>query len=249
MKMKHNKKRNTAFLYESLIREYTSSIVKENVKKQNIIKNILKEFFSKDKPLKKELDVYNALLEYRSNNRSECYRMMYEVKKDFFSLDRKKIFNEQTKLIKTINEALSNADNLQAKQRIILEDKTFNLLSSTREEQKEIQHIDNLTFKTFIDKFNETYENSLRQEQKTLLTYYITSFANNGLELKCYINEELGRIKTKVDLNIKQGLFVERFNLILKKIEDFSKTPVNEDMIKEVFYLQDLVHEVSKNDS
>ncbi len=270
MKMKHNKKRNTAFLYESLIREYTSSIVKENVKKQNIIKNILKEFFSKDKPLKKELDVYNALLEYRSNNRSECYRMMYEVKKDFFSLDRKKIFNEQTKLIKTINETLSNkffatflsnyrniatigqflnADNLQAKQRIILEDKTFSLLSSTREKQKEIQHIDNLTFKTFIDKFNETYENSLRQEQKTLLTYYITSFANNGLELKCYINEELGRIKSKVDSNIKQGLFVERFNLILKKIEDFSKTPVDEEMIKEVFYLQDLVHEVSKNDS
>ena len=32
--MKHNKKRNTAFLYECLIRELTKAIVRENVEKQ-----------------------------------------------------------------------------------------------------------------------------------------------------------------------------------------------------------------------
>ena len=35
--MKHNKKRNTAFLYESLIKELTKSIVrKENIRKEKI---------------------------------------------------------------------------------------------------------------------------------------------------------------------------------------------------------------------
>ena len=39
MKMKHNKKRNTAFLYESLIKELTKSLVnKDEEKKQQIIK-------------------------------------------------------------------------------------------------------------------------------------------------------------------------------------------------------------------
>jgi len=269
MKLRHNKKRNTAFLYESLIKEYTISVIKKNNEKQNIIKSILKEYFSKGKILKQELEIYNVLLEHKSTNRPECYRLMYEIKKDFFSLDRKEVFNEQTKLLKKINESLSNkffatflsnyrniatigqflsSDNLPAQQRIIIEDKTYSLLSSHKKSHEEIQHVDNLTFKTFINKFNETYKNSLRQEQKTLLTHYITSFANNGVELKCYVNEELGRIKGQVSKNIEKGLFVENFNLILKKIEGFSKNPIDEELIKEVFYLQDLVHEVSKDD-
>ena len=42
--MKHNKKRNTAFLYECLIKELTKAIVREDKKRQTITKNILKEF-------------------------------------------------------------------------------------------------------------------------------------------------------------------------------------------------------------
>ena len=103
MKFKHNKKRNTAFLYEALIKEFTISIVNQNVSRQNIIKSILKEFFSKGKILKEDLNIYNTLLEYRSNNRSECYRLMHEIKRDFFSLNRREVFNAQTKLIKKIN--------------------------------------------------------------------------------------------------------------------------------------------------
>ncbi len=61
MKLKHNKKRNTAFLYESLIKEFTIAIIKKDNERQDTIKNILKEFFSKNKPLKKELDIYNTL--------------------------------------------------------------------------------------------------------------------------------------------------------------------------------------------
>ena len=33
-KMNHNKKRNTAFLYEALVRELTESVVKNNKNKQ-----------------------------------------------------------------------------------------------------------------------------------------------------------------------------------------------------------------------
>ncbi len=136
---------------------------------------------------------------------------------------------------------------MPARQRIILEDKAYNLLSSKDEERKEFQHIDNLTFKSFINKFNETYKNTLREEQRTLLTHYITSFANNGVELKSYINEELTRIRSEVNNIIKEGVFVEKFNLILEKINDFGAAPIDEEKIKEVFYLQDLIHEVNKN--
>ena len=36
-KIKHNKKRNTAFLYEVLVREITKSIITKDLQKKNII--------------------------------------------------------------------------------------------------------------------------------------------------------------------------------------------------------------------
>ncbi len=45
--MKHNKKRNTAFLYECLIKEITKAVVrKDSARKESII-NIVKEHFQK----------------------------------------------------------------------------------------------------------------------------------------------------------------------------------------------------------
>ena len=63
--------------------------------------------------------------------------------------------------------------------------------------EKEMKHIDNLTYKTFVNKFNDTYKNSLKENQKKLLTNYIISFSDNGLGLKSFVNEELGSFKEK----------------------------------------------------
>ena len=49
--MKHNKKRNTAFLFESITRELTKSIIQKDKEKKNKILVVLKEFFAKDKIL------------------------------------------------------------------------------------------------------------------------------------------------------------------------------------------------------
>ena len=43
--MKYNKKRNTAFLYESLILEMTKSIINNDHDRKNIALDILKENF------------------------------------------------------------------------------------------------------------------------------------------------------------------------------------------------------------
>ena len=265
---KHNKKRNTAFLYEILIKEYTKSIINKDITIQNEVKSIFKEFFHKKTILFCELQIYNELLESTGVERDECYRLMIEVKKDFLSIDRKLVFNIQTKLLKRIHESLSNkifatflsnyrniatvgqylnSGLLPAKQRIILENKAFDLLTSKKASGKPIQHIDNLTFKTFIDKFNETYSNTLRGEQKTLLNYYITSFANNGIELKVFLNEEIGRLKKQINNNLLESSYKNQFDRILIKLNNYSKSPITEGLIREVFYIQDLVYEVSKD--
>ena len=75
--MKHNKKRNTAFLYECLIRELTKAILKEDKQKQTKVKGLLREFFAKGKALSKELKLYSSLLECKELNESFSRRLMF----------------------------------------------------------------------------------------------------------------------------------------------------------------------------
>ena len=107
--MKHNKKRNTAFLYECLIKELTRAVVREDKKRQTITKDILKEFFYKGSVLKNELELYSSLLESKEVAPDFSKRLLEETKKDFYGLDRKGVFNSQTGLINKINKQLGNS--------------------------------------------------------------------------------------------------------------------------------------------
>ena len=106
--MKHNKKRNTAFLYECLVKELTKAIVRKNDERKQTIIKIIKESFKKGSALKTELDIYRSISECNKMSKEFAQRFLTESKKDFNDIDKKKIFNEQTALIRQINESLSN---------------------------------------------------------------------------------------------------------------------------------------------
>ena len=113
-----------------------------------------------------------------------------------------------------------------------------------------MKHIDNLTYKTFINKFNETYKNSLKENQKKLLTNYIVSFSDNGLGLKTFVNEEIGNLKEKLAEKLSKGVetFGEEKHQKLQKVsvilEDFGKKQLDEKLVKKLFYIQDLMEEI-----
>jgi len=274
MKMKHNKKRNTAFLYESLITELTKSIVKNDNNKRSKLLEVIKKFFSSGTELKKELDLYRSVLESKNLKLEFSKKYIVELRKDFDSLDRKEIFNSQTKLIAEMNKNFSNSifasfisnykniasvgqyfnsSGLDAKRRLIVEENVLGILISKKEPKEEsMKHIDNLTYKTFTKTFNETYDKTLRQEQKDLLTNYITSFSDNGLGLKSFLNEEIGRLKGKVrqclsEDKIKNNeTYLNNTTKILEKLDSYKNKRITEEIVKEVFYIQDLVQEVLK---
>jgi len=116
----------------------------------------------------------------------------------------------------------------------------------------EMKHLDNLEYKTFVKKFNNAYERTLLKEQKELLTNYIVSFSDNGLGLKSFLNEEIGRLKNAVQQRIVEGAADpnnENFKKVKVKLDKYAQTPINQQMIEEIFYIQDLIAEVTKNDS
>ncbi len=93
---------------------------------------------------------------------------------------------------------------------------------------------------------------SLLEEQQVLLNKYMTSFADNGVELKLYLNEELGRLKeslqTKVTLKeIKDVTLRDKTSLVLEKIDSFRKRKVDLELVKNVLRIQSLVSEFNKN--
>ena len=80
MKQKHNKKRNTAFLYEALTRELTISILENNHERQKKATSILKEFFKKDEVLSTELGLYQNLTEVDSLSAHTADKLIQETR-------------------------------------------------------------------------------------------------------------------------------------------------------------------------
>jgi len=106
-KTRHNKKRNTAFIYEALVRELTKCIVAKDDSRKGIVISLVKEHFGKDSVLRKELDLYKVLYEIDSNEAHMCEKLLNEVKRSHSMLDREQVFEEQTALINKINRMLS----------------------------------------------------------------------------------------------------------------------------------------------
>jgi hypothetical protein len=266
--MKHNKKRNTAFLYESLVKELTKSIVRQQEERKRKIINIIKENFVKGSPLQRDLELYKSILENKDKMTKDfTERFLVETKKDYNAIDRKSVFNAQTKIITQINQQLGTdvfnnfipnykdiatvgswfQDNISnAKSRLIVETKVKSLLVPSQVQEKEMKHIDNLTYKTFVNKFNQTYKNSLKENQKSLLTNYITSFSDNGLGLKSFINEEITSLKNKISQKISNAddNMQNKLLEVQEILENFKNSPLNEKMVKKLFYIQDLMEEI-----
>ena len=104
--MKHNKKRNTAFLYETLVRELTSSVVNEDTARNKKIISIMKEFFKRDTPLGLELELYRTLYETVDVDSMTAEKLLLEVKRVYMALNQEEVFDQQSQLIGTINREL-----------------------------------------------------------------------------------------------------------------------------------------------
>ena len=108
MKFSHNKKRNTAFVYEVLITELSKAAMHDNSEKRGEIVKILKEFFSKGRPLKKDLEIYRSFENMHDVDEKDVEKMLSEAKRQYLKLSRELIFKTQTRLINEINKNFEN---------------------------------------------------------------------------------------------------------------------------------------------
>ena len=273
IKLKHNKKRNTAFLYEALVRELTKAVMKQDMDSKRKVVEVIKEFFSKSEILAKELELYRTLSETSNLRIHVAEKMLFEAKRAYSCLDKTRIYEAQSSLIKTINQKISknvfsnfvpNYKNIATiaqlfddgdqpvKQKIILEQKIIDSLVSreTKDESKNMKPIGNVVYRTFVKKFNSTYHD-LSEGQQKLLNRYVSSFGEGDLEFKIYLNEELGKIKTSLDSLIEEDRDIEdntRIGIkdVLQMVENFKNVQISHEMLSKIMKIQGLIKELQK---
>lgn len=272
MKIKHNKKRNTAFVYEALIREGTSAILQKDDKRKQTIVNIIKEHFKNGSILKSDLECYRSLYENQNINKSTGGRIVREASLQKRLINPKELFAHQSRLIGDINKKLEASvfDNFvpnyktlatisqlfamttSPKDRVVLEQvivDNMSLVNTTEESSP----IDALVMKSFVKKFNAKYDSGLLEEQKRLLTHYIVSFMDNAVELKSFLNEEIARLKKElkeaqsVEYISQDEEMLKKTSDVLAELESYKTQNINEQILLVVLKTQALVQEVSQN--
>ena len=268
---RHNKKRNTAFLYEILVREIVKqSLNKEGFKRKDTIVT-LKEFFNSNTEIGKELRLFKTLLNTQGVSTRVGEKLIQETKNAHKKLDKKKIFLEQSALIKKINKEMSKnvfsnfvpnyrdlatlsqifGEDLSVKKKVILEEAILKTITFRGGPKQEKNKIGGLVVNNFIEKFNKKYDNEgLHENQKKLLNKFILSFIDNGVDFKIFLNEEIGRLKKIIDRSFKleelksDEKMSSKMKEVKKLLEDYGSKPVNEKSLQQFLKIQQLTAEI-----
>ena len=271
MKAKHNKKRNTAFIYEALIREISSAILGSDLEKKSKILEIFKKHFSDGSVLARELSCYKVLSETNGVGKDTAEKLVTRAIEQYNSLKGKEIFKEQSRLIGNINKHISPSvfsnfvpnyktyatiaqifnKNTPIKNKVLMEQDIITEMSSPAgTPPASLKGIDSLVVRTFTDNFNNKFGHLL-PEQKNLLGKYILSFDASETDFRVYLSEELTRLLVEVKSSLKMDEvandpeMVEGTGLLIEHINQFNVSNITESDIKKILKLQKLVREYS----
>lgn len=267
--LKHNKKRNTAFLFETLVREVTLNTLSGNDKKRDQAISLLKTFFKKDTEIAKELNLYKSLLETTGFSKEISVRLLEETKLQHRKLDKKKLFEEHSQLIGILNRTFGKdiflnyvpkykkiasiaqifSNDPTPKEKVLLETFIISSMSSkevlTEEQEDNKDKINNLVLRNFIEKYNTKYS-VLSENQKSLLNKFIMS----GLDKSAFmlaLNEEVSLIKEQLQGFINENKYSEECSVVLAKVELLKEREIGFDEVSLVLETQELIQELSKD--
>ena len=269
MTIKHNKKRNTGFVYEALIRELTRAAVEGRSKRKVEIAKTIKEHFSRDTILGMELDCYRVLNEASSLSDKEAEKLVSAAKEAYDRIDKDKLFLEQSRLINLINKnfgsyvfsnyvpnykdlaTISSLFNRSTsiKTKVLMEQKIVKRMCEDNNQQiTSDKEVNDLVVREFTKSFNKEYSHLL-PEQRQFLNLFIGSENDGGVEFKVFLNEELHRIKSAIqesksmeEVKNDQDM-VESTDKVLSMIEEYKQRDLSDDDLKKFMKLQKLVSE------
>ena len=268
MKIKHNKKRNTAFLFETLVLELTKALVNKSHDRAKSIQQLFRSSFSPSTALFQEMQCYKALNTRAGLDRYTAEKLLFITKQKHQKIDPKQIFQEQSSVIRAINKNLGKNvyNNFVAdyksyatiaqifntkspfQRQVLLEKRILQNLESSIVDEEKMKAPDVLVVNSFVKRYNEKYSNLL-PEQKELLSRFIAGLGDNAVEFRLYLGEELKRIHEAVTdslhlIEVKEdSSMLEASQKVLKEMETINVSAIGDKELLRVLKLQKLVSE------
>ena len=225
-KLKHNKIKNTAILFELLTRQITADVL---AGKKTASVDIVKEFFNEKTELGKELQLYRLLSEKHFKTETKANELVNVVVKSRQRLSNSKLRNEKYNLISKINENYNASDFFNGRIR------NYKLLAS----------IYNL-FQS--ETLNENFNAEEVINSKFTILEHIVNKKISGSSLKNQVIKEYN--KTDKDLRLlTYKILVDKFNKKYKNLDESQKDLLKKyiNNISNTNYMKDFViNEVKK---
>lgn len=208
--MRHNKKRNTALLYEFLIRHISKCLIDKNHEESNKTVSLLKRHFGSG-PLREELRLTNSLLANRVKTLEYATKIIDQVCDERAKIDSQGLDRAKSKLIREVNELFDPnqiyaykipdyvvyasvqmllneqaAQKLDSVERIKLQERIAQHLlreektESVKDAIKLNPNYNGAVYKLVLRKFDEKYSQTLSEAQKKLLTKYAVSLVTEN---------------------------------------------------------------------
>ena len=100
--LKHSKYKNTAILFEMLVRKLTSETLTSD---KTVTVDIIKKYFGKNTALSKELQLYNSLIKEKINTEAQALDFIRTVKNSHNNLNKSLLRRQRYNLVKEISES------------------------------------------------------------------------------------------------------------------------------------------------
>ena len=162
MRRYHNKKRNSALLYEFLIRHISKCIVENNKEEANKAMSLSKKYFCKGSVLNDELKFYKSILETKVSSRHSAQKIINEVFSSNSRVNARKLDAEKSRLIKEINYTLRSDGFYDYKiPNYTVYASIHTLLSEGRKRKKTLKTVDKIKLEdTILEHLVREVENS-----------------------------------------------------------------------------------------
>ena len=258
-KLKHSKYKNTAILFEILVRKLTSESLTSD---KSVTIDIIKKYFGKNTELSKELQLYNSLVKEQFKSEAKAldfirsckdthnklnkslikrqrYNLVKEISNNFVFEKISKIRIKNYKQLASVYKLFEYTESSNPKQLLECKDVIVDhlLISEIKKPKKDI------VIETFKNQDKNvrllTYKllidkfnnkySGLNESQKSLLNHYITN-VNDTEALKEYIHKVIPQIKTKLKKHTK--IITDKVTKI--KIEKLSEMLCNVETIKTI---------------
>jgi hypothetical protein len=255
---KHSKYKNTGILFELLVRQVTSDTV--NGKEDSPAIKIIKEFFKKNTTLKKELGLYQTLLNEKFNTEVKAEKFIDAVLKERKKLSGTVLRKQKYNLIKEIKKNYNVEEFFRTKVSNYSQNASIYCLFEGASPSNQIRFryslIESITnSKSKKTRIDETYDLYKKQDKdvrilsyKILLEEYIENISNTD-KLKEYVYKEINSTTDKLD---KASKFVKDkvVKIKLKEVSTQLKNIKDEKSVKDkhiisVLRTYDLIKELA----